>query len=55
LFEFKTKGELNSEKKEKYDQALVAYKKLVENVEILADLLGESMPELPIDGLMDLF
>jgi hypothetical protein len=47
---FKTKGELNAEKKDKYDQAVVAFKKLVENVEVMAELLSEQMPDLPIDG-----
>jgi hypothetical protein len=45
-----TKGELNADKKEKYDQAIVAYKKLVENVEVLAELLSEKVPDLPMDG-----
>ena len=46
----KTKGELNAEKKEKYEQAYNTFKKLAENTEILADLLGETIPDLPIDG-----
>ncbi len=41
---------MNSEKKEKYEQAIVAYKKLVENVEVLAELLCEKMPDLPMEG-----
>jgi hypothetical protein len=49
-FIFKTKGELNAEKKEKYEQAYNTFKKLSENTEILADLLGEKIPDLPIDG-----
>ncbi len=51
LFTFqKTKGELNAEKKEKYEQNYNSFKKLLENMEILADLLGVTMPELPHDG-----
>ena len=47
---FQTKGELSTEKKERYEQTLVTYKKLVENVEILADLLNEEIPDLPLEG-----
>ena len=50
-----SKGELNSEKKDNYEQTLSAYKKLVENVETLADLLNEQMPDLPIDGIVFFF
>ena len=45
-----TKGELNVEKKEKYEQSINFYKKLIENTETFSDLIGEPMPELPIDG-----
>lgn len=45
-----TKGELSSEKKEKYEQASQAYQKLFQNSEVLADLLGEQMPEFPVEG-----
>lgn len=47
---YQTKGEVSQEKKEKYEQSLSAFKKLLENAEVLADLLGEQMPELPVDG-----
>lgn len=47
---YQTKGEVSSEKKEKYEQSLGNFKKLMENADLLADLLGEQMPELPIDG-----
>jgi hypothetical protein len=46
---------LNAEKKDKYEQSLQAFKKLLENTEIFADLLNEKMPELPIDGIFVLF
>ncbi len=46
---YQTKGELNSERKDKYDQALQSFKKLVENAEIFAEMLNEQMPELQID------
>lgn len=46
----KTKGELHSEKKEKYDQYLTGFKKMLEHVETLADLLNEQVPDLPMDG-----
>jgi hypothetical protein len=43
---------LSVDKKEKCDQASVAYQKLLQNTEILADLLAEQMPDLPIDGML---
>ncbi|RNA18662.1 regulator of nonsense transcripts 2 isoform X1 [Brachionus plicatilis] len=46
---YQTKGELHSDKKEKYEQAFSAYRKLSENSEVLADLLAEQMPHLPND------
>ncbi len=46
---YQTKGELNSERKDKYDQALQSFKKLTENAEIFAEMLNEQMPELPLD------
>ncbi|CAF0714012.1 unnamed protein product [Brachionus calyciflorus] len=46
---YQTKGELHTEKKEKYEQAITSYRKLIENTESLADLLGEKMPDLPQD------
>jgi hypothetical protein len=47
----KTKGELNAEKKEKYEQSISAYRKLLENTEAFAELLGETMPDLPVEGM----
>ena len=43
---------MSVDKKEKCDQASVAYQKLLQNTEILADLLAEQMPDLPIDGML---
>jgi regulator of nonsense transcripts 2 len=46
---YETKGEVANEKKEKYEQCLVAYKKLIEHTEFFADILNEPMPHLPVD------
>ena len=53
--QYQTKGEVSAEKKEKYEQTVSNFKKLLENAEVLGDLLGEQMPELPADGLFFLF
>lgn len=46
---YQTKGELHAEKKEKFELAMGNFKKLVENTEMLAELLGEQMVALPVD------
>lgn len=46
---YQTKGELHSDKKDKYELTLQSFKKLIENAEIFADLLNEKMPVLPVD------
>lgn len=46
---YQTKGELNSDRKDKYEHSLQTFKKLIENAEVFADLLNEIMPELPSD------
>ena len=46
---YQTKGELHSDKKDKYELTLQSFKKLMENAEIFADLLNEKMPVLPAD------
>jgi hypothetical protein len=43
---------VSSDKKEKAEQALVAYQKLYANTDLLAELLCEPMPQLPIDDVM---
>uniref|UniRef100_A0A646QJ82 Regulator of nonsense transcripts 2 n=1 Tax=Hemiscolopendra marginata TaxID=943146 RepID=A0A646QJ82_9MYRI len=44
-----TKGELNNERKEKYEAALTAYQKLLNNTQQFADIIDEDMPDLPQD------
>ncbi|XP_048738791.2 regulator of nonsense transcripts 2-like isoform X2 [Ostrea edulis] len=46
-----TKGELSSERKEKFDTMLQAYQKLLTNTAVFADLLDEDLPELPEDEI----
>lgn len=46
-----TKGELNNERKEKYDMALAAYQKLLSSTQQFSDIIDEEMPELPIDDV----
>ncbi|KAL5014942.1 hypothetical protein ScPMuIL_009212 [Solemya velum] len=55
-----SKGELNVERKEKYDAAYAVYQKLHLNTATFADLLDEDLPELPeeeikSEGLPDVF
>ncbi len=45
------RGEINQEIKDKYEQANSTFQKLLQNTETMADLLEQTMPELPIEGL----
>jgi len=46
------RGEINQEMKEKHDQVTNTFQKLLQNTETLADLLDQSMPELPIEDTL---
>ncbi|CAF0868258.1 unnamed protein product [Didymodactylos carnosus] len=46
-----SRGELNQETRDKHEQALISFQKLLQNTETLADLLEEAMPELPIEEI----
>ncbi|UJR26480.1 hypothetical protein I4U23_007807 [Adineta vaga] len=43
------RGEINQEIKDKYEQANTTFQKLLQNTETMADLLEQTMPELPIE------
>ncbi|CAF3326315.1 unnamed protein product [Rotaria sp. Silwood1] len=43
------RGEINQEIKDKYDQANTTFQKLLQNTETMADLLEQTMPELPVE------
>ena len=45
-----TKGELSAERQERLQQAETSYRKLLASTEQLADLVDESLPELPEDA-----
>lgn len=47
-----TKGELSTERRESYENALATYQKLHGNTSTYADLLDEDMPDLPEEDLM---
>ncbi|CAF4826931.1 unnamed protein product, partial [Rotaria sp. Silwood2] len=44
------RGEINQEIKDKYEQTNTAFQKLLQNTETMADLLEQTMPELPVEG-----
>lgn len=46
-----TKGELNSDRREKYEAAQIFYQKLLSSTQQFSDIIGEEMPDLPIDEL----
>lgn len=46
-----TKGELNMERKEKYEASQVAFQKLLSSTQQFADIVDEDLPELPKDEL----
>lgn len=48
-----TKGELSTERKEKYEEFYNNYQKLLSNTQVFTDLLDEDMPELPEDEVTD--
>ncbi|XP_060600449.1 regulator of nonsense transcripts 2-like, partial [Ruditapes philippinarum] len=48
-----TKGELSSERKEKYEEFYNSYQKLFSNTQVFTDLLDEDMPELPEDDTQE--
>ncbi|CAF1558173.1 unnamed protein product, partial [Adineta steineri] len=43
------RGEINQEIKDKYEQANTTFQKLLQNTETMADLLEQTMPELPVE------
>ena len=43
------RGEVHADKKERYEQQVAGFKKLLENAEQYAELIGEKMPALPVD------
>ncbi|CAF4552784.1 unnamed protein product [Rotaria socialis] len=43
------RGEINQEIKDKYEQTNTTFQKLLQNTETIADLLEQTMPELPIE------
>ncbi|KAG1674543.1 Regulator of nonsense transcripts 2 [Nymphon striatum] len=48
-----TKGELNIERKEKFEAVVEAYQKLLVTTQSFSDLFDENMPELPVDKNAD--
>lgn len=44
-----TKGELSSERQDKYETVLSAYTKLLANVEAFSDVVDEEMPQFPVE------
>ncbi|KAG7206291.1 hypothetical protein KM043_003667 [Ampulex compressa] len=47
-----TRGELSSERKEKFEALQVSYERLLSSVQSFSDTLDEPMPELPVDSEM---
>lgn len=44
-----SKGELNADRKEKFEQNQLAFQKLLVTAQLMADILDEDMPQLPPD------
>ncbi|RWS03575.1 regulator of nonsense transcripts-like protein [Dinothrombium tinctorium] len=44
-----SKGELSTDRKEKFEQATIAFQKMVSSAQQMADLLDEDFPQLPSD------